>query len=67
MMNDLCLFLGVGSLKTTLVRIEGGLLHTMWRIDTTQGSFALKELSPKIDLANDGVVQNYNLTEAIAW
>jgi thiamine kinase-like enzyme len=67
MMDALCHLLGLGQLKQGPIRVAGGLLHTMWHLETTQGTFALKELSPNIDLTNQIIVQNYNLTEHIAW
>ncbi len=67
MMDALCHLLGLGQLKHAPIRVTGGLLHTMWRLDTEHGSFALKELSPKIDLTNQDILRNYNLTEHIAW
>lgn len=66
-MEALCDLLKIGSLKQPPIRVKGGLLHTMWRLDTTKGSFALKELSSKIDLTNQDIIKNYNLTEHIAW
>lgn len=47
-------------------RIHGGLLHVMWRISTEKASYAIKQLSPNIDLKNKAIVKNYNLTEEIA-
>jgi hypothetical protein len=31
-------------------RIHGGLLHVMWHISTEKSTFAIKQLSPNIDL-----------------
>lgn len=47
-------------------RIHGGLLHVMWRINTEKATYAIKQLSPNIDLKNKAIVKNYNLTEEIA-
>lgn len=46
--------------------IHGGLLHTMWCITTEKATYAIKQLSPNIDLQNKAIVKNYNLTEEIA-
>lgn len=46
--------------------VAGGLLHTLWRVDTQQGCYAIKELSPDIDLQNTQIIHNYDLTEQIA-
>lgn len=42
------------------------MLHTLWRVDTKQGRYAIKELSPDIDLQNAQIIHNYELTEQIA-
>lgn len=47
-------------------RIHGGLLHLMWCISTEKATYAIKQLSPNIDLTNEAIVNNYNLTEEIA-
>ena len=47
-------------------RVHGGLLHTMWRVNTIEASYAIKQLSPDINLANEEVIKNYDLTETIA-
>ncbi len=38
----------------------------MWRVDTKQGSYAIKELSPDINLQDPDIIFNYDLTEQIA-
>ena len=47
-------------------RVHGGLLHIMWRLDTDKGSYAIKQLSKDIDLKNERVIKNYELSEKIA-
>jgi hypothetical protein len=47
-------------------RVYGGLLHTMWRLDTDQDAYAIKQLSKDIDLTNDHIIKNYELSERIA-
>ena len=47
-------------------RIHGGLLHIMWRLDTDKGSYAIKQLSKDIDLKNQQIIKNYELSEGIA-
>ncbi len=45
--------------------VQGGLLHRLWRLHTTQGVFAVKQLNPvimrKVDIRDE-----YRLTERIA-
>jgi hypothetical protein len=38
----------------------------MWRLDTDTGSYAIKQLSKDIDLQDDQVIKNYELSERIA-
>ncbi len=47
-------------------RVYGGLLHIMWRLDTDKGSYAVKQLSKDINLKNEQVIKNYELSEKIA-
>jgi thiamine kinase-like enzyme len=56
--------LGTPTQATT--RVHGGLLHIMWRLDTDKGSYAIKQLSKDIDLKNERVIKNYELSEKIA-
>jgi len=48
------------------IRVHGGLLHKMWRLDTNNTSYAMKQLSKDIDLTNNQIVNNYELSEKIA-
>lgn len=57
----------LGQIKYEPQRVEGGLLHSMWRLDTMTGFYAVKQLSKKIDLNNENIVKNYELTEQIAF
>ena len=56
----------LGQQIQTPEQVHGGLLHTMWRLDTDKGSYAIKQLSKDIDLKNDQVIKNYELSERIA-
>ncbi len=47
-------------------QVQGGLLHIMWRLDTDKGSYAIKQLSKDINLKNEQVIKNYELSERIA-
>ena len=57
--------LGVGKATALPVRVYGGLLHIMWRIDTEKGTYAVKQLSRNIILT-EAVKTHYELTEKIA-
>lgn len=39
----------------------------MWRVNTDEASYAVKQLSPDIDLTNKAIIKNYNFTEEIAY
>ena len=49
-----------------LTRVRGGLQHAMWRLDTGNGSYAIKQLSARVDLRQASVCRHYNATEALA-
>ncbi len=65
-LNLLCERMGLGSSLNAATRIYGGLLHIMWRLDTNKGSYAIKQLSKAIDLKNEQVIKNYEMSEQIA-
>lgn len=48
------------------IRVHGGLLHIMWRVDTDKSSYAIKQLSKDIDLTDERVIKRYELSEQIA-
>lgn len=61
----LCHTLKLGKPIAHIGRVYGGLLHKMWRLDTDQGTFAIKQLSKSINL-NEQTRKSYELTELIA-
>jgi Ser/Thr protein kinase RdoA (MazF antagonist) len=65
-LSTLCNTFELGTPLNTPKRVHGGLLHMMWRINTDEASYAVKQLSPDIDLTNEAIVKNYNLTEDVA-
>ncbi len=52
-LNQIVLHFNLGDPLQPLVRVYGGLLHKMWRLDTNKGSYAIKQLSKAIDLKNE--------------
>lgn len=56
---------GAKSIKTIPQKIEGGLLHLMWRIETEIGEFAIKELNPEI-MHREGLRDEMETSEANA-
>ena len=62
----LCEQLGLGRAGGALAPVSGGLHHRMWRLDTSKGSFAVKQLGLERELAHLDVAGHYNATEAAA-
>lgn len=62
----ICHHFNLGTPIQAPTRVHGGLLHIMWRLDTDKGSYAIKQLSKDIDLQNEQVIKNYELSEQIA-
>lgn len=64
--QHLCVTLGLGQATGNMSRVFGGFHHRMWRLDTADHSYAIKQLSPDTDLADPAVVAHYNASEAVA-
>lgn len=63
----ICTEMLLGSTMGVATRIygsRGGSL--MWQVNTTNGSYAIKQLAPVIDLKSERIVTKYELTETIA-
>ncbi len=65
-LHALCKTFELGTPLNEPKRVHGGLLHKMWRINTDEASYAVKQLSPDINVADESIVKNYNLTEDVA-
>jgi Ser/Thr protein kinase RdoA (MazF antagonist) len=65
-LRELCYRLALGSPASPPSRVHGGLQHRVWRLDTDQGSFAIKQLSPELDAQNAATREHFNTTEAVA-
>ena len=61
----LCTLFHLGEPIYTPQAVQGGLLHRLWRLHTTQGVFAVKQLNPVI-MRKAGIRDEYRLTERIA-
>ncbi len=61
----LCKVYGLGNPLVELQAVSGGLLHRVWRLDTAQGTFAIKQLNPAI-LQKPHIRAIYRLSEHIA-
>ena len=56
---------GLGNPLQEPQAVSGGLLHRVWRLDTTQGTFALKQLNTAI-MQKPHIYDSYRLSERIA-
>jgi len=65
-LTTICMYLNLGTPIKAPLRVYGGLLHTMWRIDINKASYAIKQLSQDINLTDEHVVNNYELSEQVA-
>ena len=65
-LQHLCQLLGLGTPQGCLAPVSGGFHHRVWRLDTGQASYAIKQLAPDTDLADPAVVAHYNATEEAA-
>lgn len=63
---ELCNKFELGIPLSSPTRVHGGLLHVMWCVNMINASYAIKQLSPNINLTNEDIIKNYNLTETIA-
>lgn len=57
--------LGIGVPKAPPQPVTGGLLHRMWRVDTEQGTYAVKVLNPEI-MGRREAKHNYRVSERVA-
>jgi len=65
-LTRLCSHHGLGVPTGGPTEVAGGFHHEMWRIETEKGAYAVKELSPSVDLGDQDTVRGYNVSEAIA-
>jgi len=55
----------LGEIQGPMVKVEGGLLHRMYRVNTSYGVYALKHLNPQI-IKRPGVKNQYETSEVFA-
>lgn len=63
--NSICAAFNLGTPIGKLTPVAGGLLHRMWRLDTTTGSYAVKQLTKDIGLTTEKRCY-YELSEQVA-
>lgn len=60
--NKICGQCGLGTIKSTPVSLEGGFMHKMYSLFTTNGNYAVKLLNPHI-MQREDVFENYRTAE----
>ena len=63
--KELCYSLHLGDWVTKPVPVSGGLLHTMYAVETTKGKYAVKALNPSI-MKRPDALDNYIRSERVA-
>src|SRR5689334_7039204 len=63
--DQLCTIYDLGTPPGVPLPVRSGLLHRIWRLTTTRGTFAIKQLNPAI-MRKPGIHDTYRLTECIA-
>ena len=58
--------LNLGEPTQELERVYGGFHHKMWRLQTDQAIYAVKQLSPDTDINSPQIIDHYNVTETAA-
>ena len=64
--ENLCSLLDLGQSRGKLSRVRGGFHHCMWRLETQDGCFAVKQLAQDMDMENPAIVAQINATEVTA-
>ena len=57
--------LELGNMRSEPKKVFGGLLHKMYKIETDEGVFAVKELNPSIMKRGEEVIRNYIFSEQV--
>ena len=65
MLAGLCSRCGLGEIKTAPTPVSGGLLHRMFRVETSRGVYAVKVLNPEV-MARPTALRNMRMGEAAA-
>ena len=61
----ICTCFELGAPVEPVIKVHGGLLNLMWQVTTDQAVYAIKQISPDINLS-DTNIEKYNLSERIA-
>ena len=63
---NICKLYKLGDPVGAPARVYGGLLHSMWRLTTDKSIYAVKQLSQGINLEDETIKENYEISEYIA-
>lgn len=67
-LNFICIQLQLGLPKDNVIQVYGSRGGSfMWRVNTTKGSYAIKQLASAIDLQSERMIAKYELSETIAY
>lgn len=64
--HQLSELLDLGKPGDDLCQVPGGFHHRMWRLNTSDGSFAVKQLADDLDMQDAATVERINATEITA-
>lgn len=62
---EICQLYGLGTPINKATRVTGGLIHTMWRLETNTGSYAVKQLNAQI-MSKPNILASFELSESLA-
>jgi thiamine kinase-like enzyme len=62
---EICQKYDLGTPASNPVKVTGGLIHKMWKIETEKGKFAVKEINSEI-ASRPGIIENMNQCEIVA-
>ena len=54
----------LGDITGDILPLSGGLMHKMFKVQTSTGTYAVKHLNPEI-MKRPGVMENYKKAEAL--
>ena len=72
LISKICVLYDLGEPTSEVRAVKGGLIHKMWRLQTTKGEYAIKELNLRIqdldsNISSENSIQKaQELTESIA-
>ena len=65
-LDQLCSMFELGTRRGTVAAVPGGFHHSMWKLETHNGTFAVKQLADDMDMKDPATVAQINATELTA-